>query len=94
MVCDQILANAGIVPKIRQISRNLSTLDALAQVDYASVIMPSKQISLALQQRAYFRLDETVSVPYSFVLATMKDTYLSIAVQHLQREFLEKRFTF
>ena len=94
MVCDQILANAGIVPKICQISRNLSTLDALSQVDYASVIMPRKQISLALQQRESFLIDEKFALPYSFVLATLKNAYLSVAVQHLQKEFLDKQYTF
>ena len=94
MVCDQILANAGIVPKICQISRNLSTLDALSQVDYASVIMPSKQISLALQQRESFRIDERFATPYSFVLSTLKNAYLSVAARHLQREFLVKKYTF
>ena len=94
MVCDQLLANAGIVPKIRQISRNLSTLDALAQVDYASVIMPLKQISPELKRRGYFKIDEKVAVPYSFVVATMKDAYLPIAVRHLKKEFVRKQYTF
>ena len=45
MATEQIFAKAGIIPQVRQVSRNLSTLDALAQVDYATVILPERQIS-------------------------------------------------
>ncbi len=47
MATEQIFAKAGIIPQVRQVSRNLSTLDALAQVDYATVILPERQISAA-----------------------------------------------
>jgi len=94
MICDQIFANAGIVPKIRQICRNIATLNALALVDYASVMVPRKQLSTALRNRGFFKIDESVDVPYTFVVATMKDSYLPIAVRHLREEFLQKRYTF
>lgn len=94
MVCDQILANAGVVPVIKQVSRNLSTLDALAQVDYASTIMPEKQVSPALRVRGYYHLEPEIAVPYTFVVATLKDSYLSIAAQALREELFKKQFTF
>lgn len=94
MVCDQIFANAGLVPQIKQTSRNLSTLDALAQVDYATTLMPEKQLSAPLRQRGYYPLDPAVSVPYTFVVATLKGSYLPIAVQSLQKSLLEKQYTF
>ena len=94
MVCDQIFANAGIVPKVRQVCRNIITLNALAEVDYASTLIPRKQLSRELQDRDIFHIDESVAVPYPFVVATAKDTYLSIAVRHLRDEFARKKYTF
>lgn len=94
MVCDQLFANARIVPKVLQVSRNLSTLDALAQVNYASVILPRKQISQALTARGYFYLDPEIAIPYAFVVATLKGEYIPIAVRYLRQDFMDKRYTF
>lgn len=94
MVCDRILAGAGVVPQIKQISRNLSTLDALVQVDYASTLMPEKQLSAALRQRGYCYLPPKLSVPYTFVVATLKEGYLPIAAKALMAELKKKQFTF
>lgn len=94
MVCNQIFANAGIVPKVRQVCRSIVTLNALAQVDYSSVISPRKQLSTALRNRGFFKIDESIAVPYTFVVATVRDSYQSIAVRHLRSEFLAKRYTF
>lgn len=94
MVCDQIFANAGIVPKVRQTCRNIITLNALAEVDYASTLIPRKQLSQELQNRDIFHIDESVAVPYPFVVATSKDAYLSIAVRNLRDEFKRKKYTF
>lgn len=94
MVCDQMLANAGIVPQIRQTSRNLSTLDALAQVNYASTIMPCKQISQELKRRGYFFFPKENAVPYSFVVAVAADAYLSVATRYMMEEFRIKKDTF
>lgn len=94
MVCDQIFANAGIVPKVQQVCRNIITLNALAEVDYASTLIPRKQLSRELQSRDVFRIDENIAVPYPFVVATAKDTYLPIAVRNLRDEFMRKKYTF
>lgn len=94
MVCDQLLANAGIVPHVKQTSRNLSTLDALAQVDYATTIMPQKQVSPQLRRRGVFRIDESVAVTYSFVAATLRGAYLPIPAQKLCQEFRRRQYTF
>ena len=83
MICDQIFGKAGITPQVKQISKNLITLDALAQVDYATTIMPSKQISDALRRRSFYYIDPQYSVPYSFCVATLKDVYLSVAARSL-----------
>lgn len=63
MVCEQIFQKAGLSPIIKQVSRNISTLDALAQVDYATTIIPSKQISLENARRGFYKIDPRYSVP-------------------------------
>ena len=93
-VCNQIFANAGIVPKVSQICRSIVTLNALAEVDYTSILSPRKQLSPALLERGYYRIDEALSVPYTFVVATVKDAYQSIAVRHLKEEFKRKQYQF
>lgn len=94
MVCDQIFAKAGIIPHIKQTSRNLCTLDALAQVDYASTLIPSKQISDALRRRGVYYIDPSYNVPYSFCVVTLKDRYISKATQRLLCLLKELRETF
>lgn len=83
MIIEQIFAKAGFAPQIRQISRNISTMDALAQVDYATALLPEKQLSTALKGRGYYFLEEAYSVPYSFYVATKKEAYLSKATLKL-----------
>lgn len=94
MVCEQIFQKAGLSPVIKQVSRNISTLDALAQVDYATTILPSKQVSPALKGRGCYRIDPQYSVPYAFCVATLKDTYVSIATRKLLEVLEEIRGTF
>lgn len=94
MVCDQIFGKAGISPQIKQISKNLITLDALAQVDYATTIMPSKQISDSLRRRGWYYINPKYSVPYSFCVATLKNTYISAATQKLIDLLYSLRGTF
>ncbi len=77
MIVDQIFTNAGMVPIIRQVTKSISTLDALAQVDYATAILPEKQLSSATRCRPYFRIDEDYDVIYSFLAATLSGGYLS-----------------
>lgn len=62
----------GFHPPIKQVSRNLSTLDALAQVDYGTVLLPSKQLSDALRRRGVYKIDPAYSVPYTFNVAVFK----------------------
>ena len=94
MICDRMLAHADVTAQIKQVSRNLSTLDALAQVDYASTFLPEKQISPALRSRGFYYMPPRYSVPYTFVVATLKDGYLSTAVKKLCQALREKQFTF
>lgn len=91
MVTEQIFAKAGIIPQIKQVSRNLSTLDALAQADYATVILPEKQISAALRDREYFLIDERYGAPFGFWVATLQGSYVSLAAQKML-VFLRKEF--
>lgn len=94
MVCEQIFQKAGLVPVIKQQSRNISTLDALSQVDYATTIIPAKQVSAQLSRRGYYKIDPLYSVPYSFCVATWKDTYLSMASRKLLEVLEEIKGTF
>ena len=72
----QIFAKAGIIPQVRQVSRNLSTLDALAQVDYATVVTGARRISAALREREYFLIEDEYSVPFGFWAALMQGNYV------------------
>lgn len=83
MICDQIFAKADILPVIKQTPHYLVTLDALAQVDYGTTIMPSKQISEALRRRGFYYFDKSISVPYSFCVATLEGQYTSNATQKM-----------
>lgn len=83
MVSEQIFHKAKIEPVIKQLSRNLSTLDALAQVDYATTLLPSKQVSEEIRRRGYYKINPKYSVPYTFDVATLHDTYLSTAARKL-----------
>ncbi|MCQ2406305.1 MAG: LysR family transcriptional regulator [Oscillospiraceae bacterium] len=94
MVCDKIFSNAGIVPDVRQESKNIRTLDALAQVNFVSVIMPKKQLSPSLKERGYFKIPEKYSVPYTFVVASAEDNYLTTAAKKLKEEFKKKQYMF
>lgn len=94
MIFDQIFAGAGIVPSIIQSTRNLSTLDALAQVNYASVLLPKKQLSLPLIRRGFFSLPPQYAIPYTFVVAIRRGSYLPIAAEKLQQAFYDRRYTF
>lgn len=94
MVTDGIFASAGIVPRILQITRNISTMDALAQVDYVSAIIPRKQISEPLKQRGVYTLEPSLDTSFSFIVATKSDAYLSIPVRHFIDVLREKQFTF
>lgn len=91
MVTEQIFAKAGIIPRIKQVSRNLSTLDALAQADYATVILPEKQISVALKDREYFLIGERYGAPFSFRVALLQGSYVSLAAQKML-QFLREEF--
>ena len=89
MICEQIFEKMGFRPPIKQVSRNLSTLDALAQVDYGTVLLPSKQLSDALRRRGVYKIDPAYSVPYTFNVAVLKNAYLSSPAEKLV-EFLKK----
>lgn len=94
MICEQIFDKMGFKPPIKQISRNLTTLDALAQVDYGTVLLPSKQVSDALRRRGIFKIDPAYSVPYTFNIAVLKNAYLSSPAQKLVEFLKEIRGTF
>lgn len=94
MVCEQIFQKAGINPVIKQNFRNISTANALAQVDYATTIVPLKQVPDELKRRGYYKIDPMYSVPYSFAVATIKDNYLSMAAKKLLELLHEIKGTF
>ena len=69
-------------------------VDALAQADYATTIIPSKQASDALRRRGWYYFDPRYSVPYTFCVATLKHAYISMAAQKLLDMLYELRGTF
>lgn len=83
IVCDQVFLRAGISPMIKQTSKNLIALDALAQVDYATVLLPRKQLSAELQRRSYFYIAPEYAAYYPFYVVTCKNIYQSLATQRL-----------
>lgn len=101
MICDEIFKAAGVVPEIGQISRNISTLEALVRVDYASTIMPEKQIKLKeeLRQRGqmeygYYLIDDRYHIPYVFVVSVLEGSYLSRATREFTSLAEELKYTF
>ena len=89
MICEQIFKKANLKPHIRQVTKSINTVDALAQVNYATALIPSKQVSEKLKRRGCYKIDPEYNVPYSFYAATRKDAYLSTAARKLL-EFLEE----
>lgn len=101
MICNRIFESAGISPQLCQISRNISTLEALARVDFASTIMPEKQIKLKeeLKRRGnmkygYFYIDEEIDIPYVFVVSVMEGSYLSKATRAFMELAEELKYSF
>ena len=72
----------------------LQQVDALAQADYATTIIPSKQASDALRRRGWYYFDPRYSVPYTFCVATLRHAYISMAAQKLLNLLYELRGTF
>lgn len=83
IACDLIFEKAGIVPQVRQEVQHIGTLDALTLVDYASALLPEKQLTEDIKRRGYFLIDEAYDPSYSFVVCTLKDAYLSQASRNL-----------
>lgn len=101
MICNQIFKAAGVTPELCQISRNLSTLEALARVDFASTIMPEKQIKLKeeLKQRGsmkygYYYIDEKYDIPYAFVVSVLSGSYRSKATKAFMAMAEDLKYTF
>lgn len=91
MVCDSILVKAGISPNIRQISQNTGTLEALTIVDFASTMLPEKQIG---GHERYYLIDEKYDIPYSFAVVTQKGGYISKAAGEFLKLLKELEYTF
>lgn len=94
MICDQIFRKAKISPVIRQETNHIGTLDALTLVDYASTLLPEKQLTVDIRRRGYYLIDEEYDVPYSFVVCTLKGGYVSQACSKLIELLHRKQYTF
>ena len=94
MVMDEIFKKANLKPNIIQVTKSINTMDALAQVNYATALIPSKQVSEKLRRRGCYKIDPAYNVPYAFYVATRKDAYLSIAARKLLEFLLEIKGTF
>lgn len=88
-VVDTILAKGGIKPVIIQISKNICAVDALACMNYASTIIPEKQISDTARRRGAYHIAPEYDVPYTFNVVWAKNGYVSGAMK-LVLERLEK----
>ncbi|MCH3950165.1 MAG: LysR family transcriptional regulator [Acidaminococcus sp.] len=82
-LCDEVFLRAGIEPRILQESKNLITLDALAQVNYATVLLPRKQLSAELKRRAYFFIDPKYAAYYPLYVSVAKGAYRSSMTEKL-----------
>ena len=94
MVCERIFQKAGITPNIRQECKSLNTVDALCQVDYGTALLPAKQVSMQLRQRGYYKIAPKYGATYSFEVAVLKNTYVSLAARKLLELFQEIKGTF
>lgn len=95
MITMKILENANITPMIKKTCRNLSTLDALAQVDYSSVFLPEKQVSNKLkEEKKYYLIDEEYNESFSFCVATLNGSYLSNATKTLLAYLRKIQYSF
>lgn len=94
MICDQIFEKANITPVVKQTAKNIATLNALALVDYATVVLPEKQLSADLENRSYY-FEDTYNVPYSFMVCIPpKNAYISKPCQKLLNMLYSIRYTF
>lgn len=82
-ICDEIFRRAGITPLVIQESKSLAALDALAQVNYATVFLPAKQLSAGLKQRVHFYIDPKYAPDYPFYVAVAHNTYHSLMTEKL-----------
>lgn len=93
MITDIILSRAGITPNIKQMARNIITVKALAQMDTASALVPRKLLG-TISDRPCFAIPSRYSEPYSYVVAYLKDAYISQAMRNLMNAFLLNKFSF
>ena len=82
-VCDQIFQKAGIDPVVRLSCQYINTINALAQVDYGSTMLPSKLVSETLRRRGVFAIERQYSVPYPLLVAVRRNAVISAAAQRL-----------
>ena len=88
MITEQIFTNAGFARATGRFCRNISTMDALAQIDYATVLIPGKAaLSCLAKRRDVVDLEEPYDVPFSFYVAVERDGYTSKATLRLFRLF-------
>ncbi len=93
MITDIILNRAGITPIIKQMARNIITVKALAQMDTASALVPRKLLGNIID-RPCFMIPPQYSEPYSYVVAYLKDAYISQAMRNLMNAFLANKYAF
>lgn len=83
MACDRIFQNARISPLIAQTTDYLSACAALAEIDYATTILPKKQLSQNLKKKGFYYIDPTYSPEYPFYIVVSNTTYRNKATQRL-----------
>ena len=74
-------------------ARNIITVKALAQMDTASALVPRKLLG-TISDRPCFAIPSRYSEPYSYVVAYLKDAYISQAMRNLMNAFFLNKFSF
>lgn len=83
MTCDRILQNAGISPVILQTTDFLAACATIAEIDYATTILPEKQLPLSLREKGFYYIAPEYSPEYPLYVVVSNTTYLNNATRRL-----------
>ena len=90
ILTDKIIGRAGLTPIISLMARNTATVKALALMDIASAIIPLKLLDSPMD-RPWFRIPPQYSEPYIYVVATLKNVYITQAMGSLINTILRSQ---
>lgn len=88
MVTDEIFKKAHISPNIKQLARNIATVKSFVSLDIASAIIPRRLLDTEKNLIVY-NIPKEFREPYTYVVATLKDAYISKATKMLMKTFMD-----